>query len=131
MRRFKLVKVETKEVQGKFGPKKRDFAHVEDQRRNKTGQVYIIPYRIQKDEKLENTRFDHTVSFRLNAIGKTSDTFDIEENGTFEIPQGVQKIQCKLVAVEVDNAALKQGKVIVTSVKVDYGAANPIEIIVN
>jgi hypothetical protein len=31
---------------------------------NKTGQVYIIPYRIQKDEKSENTRFDHTVSFR-------------------------------------------------------------------
>lgn len=131
MRRFKLLKVETREVQGKFGPRKRDFAHVEDQRPNKTGQVYIIPYRIQKDEKLENTRFDHTVSFRLNAIGKTSDIFDIEENGTFEIPQGDKKIQCKLVAVKVDNDELKRGKVVVTSVKVDYGSASPIEINVN
>ena len=131
MRRFKLLKVETKEVKGKFGPRKRDFAHVEDQRPNKTEQVYIIPYRIQKDEKLDNTRFDHTVSFRLNAIGKTSDIFDIEENGTFAIPQGDKKIQCKLVAVEVDKAALKQGKVVVTSVKVDYGAEKPIEIQVN
>ena len=86
---------------------------------------------IQKDEKSENTRFDHTVSFRLNAIGKASDTFDIKENGTFEIPQGDKKVRCKLVAVEVDEAALKQGKVVVTSVKVDYGSASPIEINVN
>ena len=132
MRRFKLLKVETKEVPPKSSiTGRRDFAHVEDQRPNKTGQVYIIPYRIKKDEKLDNTRFDHTVSFRLNAIGKTSDIFDVEEKSTFEIPQGDQKIQCKLVAVEVDKAALKQGKVVVTSVKVDYGGEKPIEITVN
>lgn len=130
-RRFKLLKVEEKEVDGRFGKVKRKFATVEDQRPNKKGDQFVQPYQLKKDEKAGYYRFDHTVTFRLNAIGKVGDTFEIEDNGTFEIPQGDSKIQCKLVGVKIDPEAYKAGNVVPMSVSVEYGAENPIEIQVN
>ena len=130
-RRFKLLKVEEKEVDGRFGKVKRKFATVEDQRPNKKGDQFVQPYQLKKDERAGYYRFDHTVTFRLNAIGKVGDTFEIEDNGTFEIPQGDSKIQCKLVGVKIDPEAYKAGNVVPKSVSVEYGAQNPIEIQVN
>ena len=134
LRRFKLLKVEKRDEEGRFGPTKRDYAHVEDQLPNKEGELYVIPYRVQDKERLDHYHFDHTVTFRLNAIGKSADTFDIKENGTFEIPQGDSKILCKLVAVKVNKESLRQAKVEVVSVTVEYGPEGDkktIEITVN
>ena len=130
-RRFKLLKVEEKEVDGRFGKVKRKFATVEDQRPNKKGEQFVQPYQMKKDERAGYYRFDHTVTFRLNAIGKVGDIFEIEDNGLFEIPQGDSKIQCKLVGVKIDPEAYKAGDVVPMSVSVEYGAAKPIEIQVN
>jgi len=134
-RRFKLLKVEEKEVEVRFGKGKRKvkrkFATVEDQRPNKKGDQFVQPYQMKKDERAGYYRFDHTVTFRLNAIGKVGDTFEIEDNETFEIPQGDSKVQCKLVGVKIDPEAYKAGNVVPESVSVEYGAEKPIEIQVN
>ncbi|MDB4537060.1 thrombospondin type 3 repeat-containing protein, partial [Akkermansiaceae bacterium] len=119
MRRFKLLKVEEKEVTGRFGPVQRKFATVEDQRPNKKGTTYVLPYQLARgEETTKHTYYDHTVTFRLNATGEASNSFEVEENGTFAIPQGSSDKSYKLLGV-----ALKPGATEPESVSVEYGPA--------
>lgn len=131
--RFKLLKIETKKEQAAVGEIDRPYATFEDLRPNKTGQKYELPERPKNDPRrgkyeLRDTTFaDYTAVFRLNALGKEGETFEIEENGTFALPPGGGKKEYKFAGVKIDEKRQP------THVVVEYtrdGATKTLEIAV-
>jgi len=120
-RRFKLIKVEEREFKGRIGTTLRKYATVQDLRPNKKDKTYVIPYQVRQNERKDHYHFDHTVTFRLNAIGEDGNSFEVEENGTFAIPQGSPDKSYKLIEVNLDMAQFAAGKVEIENVVVEYG----------
>ena len=106
--RFKFLKIETKKEQSAVGEVDRPYATFEDLRPNKKGKTYELPENPRNDPRrgkfeLRDTTFaDYTAVFRLNALGKEGESFEIEENGTFSLPPGGDKKEYKFVGVEID-----------------------------
>lgn len=91
--RFKLVKLETKNVQMPTGPTDRWFATFEDLSPNKKGTTYVLPADPRKslngiNEIAMCTYADYTIVFRLNAVGEEGNWFKVPENTTFSLPAG-------------------------------------------
>jgi len=100
--RFVLKKIEEREEMSSTGKIKRNWAIVEDQRPNKKGQSYELPFKLRAGNQSKAIRYDHTVVFSLNAIGEAANTFRIEENGEFTLPNGTEGgTKYKLVEVKL------------------------------
>mgnify|MGYP003575496989 CR=1 FL=1 len=67
------------------------FVRIEDQRPNKKGVIYEIPAQFKEDLENEHRHYDRTAVLRLDALGKGSEEFKIEENTTFSLPNGSDK----------------------------------------
>jgi hypothetical protein len=79
------------------------FAIVEDQLENKKGDVYELQFGMKQAQLLKSTRYDHTVSFYLDAIGESGNKFDVVENGTFALPSSGADKSYKLTKVNLDS----------------------------
>ena len=100
--RFVLKKIEEREEMSSTGKIKRNWAIVEDQRPNKKGWSYELPFKLRAGNQAKAIRYDHTVVFSLNAIGEAANTFKIEENGVFTLPNGSESdTKYKLVEVKL------------------------------
>ena len=99
--RFLLKDIEAREEDGSTGRRPRNWALVEDQRPNKKGVMYELPFNLPKADYKKETVFDHTVTFSLNAIGESSNTFKVEENGKFSLPNGGEDLKYTLVEVKL------------------------------
>jgi len=101
--RFKLLKVEPRPMQTATGQRDVPFAIVEDQLENKKGDVYELQFGMKQAQLLKSTRYDHTVSFYLDAIGESGNKFDVVENGTFALPSSGADKNYKLTKVNLDS----------------------------
>ncbi len=99
--RFLLKEIDAREEDGPTGRRPRNWAIVEDQRPNKKGKVYELPFNLPAAQRRAATQFDHTVTFSLNAIGEGAKQFKVEENGTFSLPSGGEKPAFTLVEVKL------------------------------
>ncbi|MGE9269078.1 MAG: Amuc_1099 family pilus-like system protein [Verrucomicrobiales bacterium] len=102
--RFKLLKVETRQEESSTGTIDREYATLEDQKANKKGKTYDIPYRLSSREKAEGHSVfnDYTVIFTLEAVGQEGKEFKVEENMTFALPAEAKEKGYKLVEVKAD-----------------------------
>ena len=99
--RFLLKEIESREEDGPTGRRLRDWAKVEDQRPNKKGKQYELPFNLPAKDRNDAIQYDHTVVFRLNAIGEAANTFRVEENGVFSLPSGGEDKKYTLVDVKL------------------------------
>lgn len=91
--RFKLLGAEVRQV---LNPRTNvegpvTFVRIEDQRPNKKGQLYEIQAQFKEELKNDHRHFDRTAVLRLDALGKGSEEFKVEENTTFSLPNGSDK----------------------------------------
>jgi len=91
--RFKLLGSEVRQIMNPRtnveGPV--TFVRIEDQRPNKKGTIYEIQAQFKEELKNDHRHFDRTAVLRLDALGKGSEEFKIEENTTFSLPNGSDK----------------------------------------
>lgn len=102
--RFKLVDIEAREEDGPTGRRPRNWAIVEDLSEKKKGQKYELKFNLPAKERPLETQYDHTVIFRLNAIGEEGNQFKVTESGTFSLPAGGEEQTYKLVEVKLEPA---------------------------
>lgn len=102
--RFKLLRIDSRMQKTSFGEEKRNWAVLEDQLENKKENVYEIPYAMKRDERPVYTYFDHVVTFRLNAIDKAEENFEVAENETFSLPSGKDEKPYRVVGVKLDDS---------------------------
>lgn len=100
--RFRLVKTEKRPIKTSVGERDVDFAIIEDLLPNKQGQIYELQFGLKQAELNKTARYDHTVTFYLDAIGEAGTKFEIEENGTFSLPSGGEEEIYKLIEVKLD-----------------------------
>lgn len=100
--RFKLEKIEKRQMETSTGMTDVDFAIIEDQLENKKGELYELQFGMKQAQLNRTIKFDHTVVFYLDAIGESGNKFEVKENRTFALPSsGADKIY-KLIDVELD-----------------------------
>lgn len=114
---FKLIKIEEIEEETRFGTKMVKWATVEDTRSFKNKATYKIPFGMNRAQYPKFTNYDHRIIFRLNAIGKESENFKIEENGTFSLPVGGEEKNYQLVQVNLEPQGPAVRKVLSVDVK--------------
>jgi hypothetical protein len=110
--RFVLIDVEGRMEDGPTGRRPRNWAIVEDQRPNKKGKKYELPFNLELVQRREATQYDHTVTFSLNAIGEAANTFKVEENGKFSLPTGGTELNYTLVEVKLGEDRLPASVVV-------------------
>lgn len=99
--RFKLLGSEERQV---MNPRTNveapvRFVRIEDQRPNKKGKIYEIPAQFKEELENEHRNYDRTAVLRLDALGKGSEEFKIEENTTFSLPNGSDKKEYLLKSI--------------------------------
>lgn len=115
--RFKMIRVDVREENGPTGLVKVNWAIVEDQRENKKGRLYELPFAPRPNVRLQFIQYDHTFVFRLNAIGEEGTLFKVEENGTFALPSAVEDKGYRVAEVKMDDAHPIRN---VTAVVIEY-----------
>ena len=128
--RFKLLRIEPREMKTSTGVTDVDFAIIEDQLANKKGKIYELQFGMRQADLLKTTQYDHTVVFYLDAIGESGNKFEVIENGTFSLPAGGEEKNFTLVEVKLDPADKKTPIAVVVEWEVD-GKKTPYEIPVN
>lgn len=86
--RFKMLGTETrKEFQTSINQELDvTYARIEDQRPNKKGTIYEFPAPLQDLRKNQYLKYDRTAIFTLQALGKGSTEYKVEENTLFALP---------------------------------------------
>lgn len=102
--RFKLLSTEKKPVETSAGTRDVPFAMIEDLLPSKNGLTYELQFGLKQAELNETVKFDHTVTFYLDAIGEAGTKFEVVENGTFSLPSGGEEAIYQLTAVNLDKA---------------------------
>ena len=112
--RFKLLGAEKRKVMNPRIKMEEEvqFVRIEDQRPNKKGKIYEIPAQFKEELENDHRNYDRTAVLRLDALGKGSEEFKIEENTTFSLPNGTDKKNYLLKSVTPD------------AIEVEYTAAD-------
>lgn len=91
--RFKLLGFEERKI---VNPKTNSemtykFVRIEDQKSNKKGKIYELKQNFRDEEIPEYTQHDRSAVLKLEALGKDSIEFVVEENTTFGLPSDSEK----------------------------------------
>ena len=119
--RFKLKSVEAREEDGPTGRRPRNWAIIEDLSEGKKGKTYELMFNLPAAQRSLATQYDHTVTFRLNAIGEEGNQFKVKESGSFSIPAGGEGKDYKLIEVKLEDPGpnVRKAVAIVVQYEVD------------
>ena len=103
--RFKLLGSEVRPV---LNPKTQSetpttFVRVEDQKPNKKGKIYEIVAQFPDAQRANFRNYDRTAVLKLDALGKGSIEFKVEENTAFAVPADAPKKDYFLKSVTEGN----------------------------
>jgi hypothetical protein len=110
--RFKLLgSIVRKEVNPRTNEEREvTWVKIEDQKPNKRGNTYEFPAPLSPAQVNNHLQYDRTAVFTLDAVGRSGEEFQVEENTRFALPHDAKEKQYVLKSVTPEKIVIEYKK---------------------